>query len=240
MPTAVATKKSCAAAIAAAVSTLEAARERHGAEFFLVLAKPVSKGHDAAADNDNAYEVIVRASVNLRDLEHGQDFEWRVPKVIRSSKQHTIQVPQLGLRFEQLGDSQLCTVMKEVLLAGISNRKKRFPFGTATSEQVAAEVQWFPAAIAWRSPDHWQRTEMLQLLASLPEHLSQTQLKQLSGKVMSRLKSRCNAHDFQQLSTAFEKLQQGGSTPEPLTGPATAVDIDLDSGLVAFRALLAV
>lgn len=190
MPTARVRKQTYAAGLASAVKTLEALGDGHGTEFFLVIAKPRSHASDASASTGNAYEVNVRSSIYLRDLEYGQDLEWRAEGIIRSSKQHELQTAQLGLRFEQLGDSMLCTVVKEVLVAGISDRKQRFSYRTATSEQVAAKYKWFPAEIEWRNPDAWQRTELLQLLDSLQTHLSGQELKQLSEKVMKKLRSR--------------------------------------------------
>jgi hypothetical protein len=99
---------------------------------------------------------------------------------------------------------------------------------------VAAKVKWYPAAIAWRSPDAWPRAELLQLLDCLPKHLSDKELKERASRVLSKLSLRCNAHGFQRIRTALEQLQQGHSAPAELTGAATAVDIDLDTGCFAF------
>jgi hypothetical protein len=99
MPTAAVRKQKFAAGVASAVRMLEALGNGHGTEFLLVIAKPRSHASNAAAEPGDAYQIVVRSSVNLRDLEYGQDFDWRVPGVIRSSKQHALQTAQLGLRF---------------------------------------------------------------------------------------------------------------------------------------------
>ena len=232
MPTAVSRHKTYPAIVNDVVRLLQSAGKQFGTEYYLVLANTNPDAAEAARNPDKAYEVATRSSKHLFDLHIGQDFGWRVPGVIRSSKQQAGMATQRSLGFHDLGTPLLRRVAKEVLVTAIRNKAKQFPFRDASSEDVAGEYAWYPATIAWRSTDKWQRTELLQLIDSLGSLLDTQQLRDLSAKVMLKVDTCCNAYNLEQISKAFEQLERGDTAPvQPaLTGAATTVDLALDIG----------
>lgn len=229
MPTSVPRRKTYPALVNDAINALKAAAKQYGVQYHVVLAEPNPDVAAAAANPDKAYKVTTRGSKYLFDLHVGQELQWRAASVIRSSKQQESVQQQRDLNFSALSTPLLRKVVTEVLIAAIHDKAGEFPFGSKTSEDVACEYAWYPAAIAWRSAAKWTRAELLQLLDSLRNH---PDLQVVSTKVLAKLDSLCNATDLEQVKTAFQQLERGGCGPlQPVSsGAATTVDLILDTG----------
>lgn len=212
-------------------------RKCSDSEYFVVVCEPTARA------GPHPYRLFVAASPNLKDLQVGQELEWRVANTVRSSQQQARVSQSLGLRFDQLPVALVGTFTAELLDKLIPSRRRLFPWGpraggTPLDYDTAAVRElhpWFPVTVSWRNPAQMTGGELQQILEAAFGEFAAAALDSLLPKVLQRCN--VNAQQHAQLSAAFkdmQKQQETGTAAEhaqpAFTGAGTLVSIELDQG----------